>query len=229
MKITVSIPNKELLVIHTIPTIFVNELKMKIEELSGIPKEKQQLTSNKTLKQQDFTFLKDDESLLVYSNSDDFNVDMHILERGGFFIFIKISFGNYIPVEVKPSDNFSYVKEEVQKRAGIPIDQQKFMDDETKSISNYSLSQGDVLYCSRYKERATMIYVKTLTGRHAIFYVNLKDRIIDLKKLIKEMEGMPVKEQRLIFAGRQLKDENTLESCSICQYSTLHLVLRLRG
>jgi ubiquitin len=72
-------------------------------------------------------------------------------------------------------------------------------------------------------------YVKTLTGKTLTINLKVTDCAKDVKQEIQDKEGIPPDQQRLIYSGQQLKDEEILNDLGITNGSTLHLVLRLRG
>ena len=73
------------------------------------------------------------------------------------------------------------------------------------------------------------ISVKTLTGKSLVVAITLLHTVEHLKYEIQAIEGIPLDQQRLIFGGKQLEDGRCLYDYDIKAYSTIHLVLRLRG
>ncbi|KAG2323710.1 hypothetical protein Bca52824_006438 [Brassica carinata] len=73
------------------------------------------------------------------------------------------------------------------------------------------------------------IKVKTLTGKEIGFEIDPMDTIARIKEKIEEIEGIPPLQQRIIYTGKQLADDQTAKHYNVQGGSVLHLVLALRG
>lgn len=73
------------------------------------------------------------------------------------------------------------------------------------------------------------IKVKTLTGKEIPIDIEPDDTVARIKERLEEKQGIPPEQQRLIFQGKQMKDDATAKSFNIIGGSVLHLVLALRG
>lgn len=92
----------------------------------------------------------------------------------------------------------------------------------TNEILNLDLS------CCELSGKSIQIYIKSLTREYDL-NISANAPISYLKQVYEGITGVPVDQQRLIFAGRQLEHGLTLADYNITDQSKLHIVLRLRG
>ena len=76
--------------------------------------------------------------------------------------------------------------------------------------------------------RSYNLYVKTLHGKTITLRCDLSDTVELVKLQIEEQSGIDVENQRLIFAGKHLENNRTLNDYHLSNNCTVHLVERLR-
>ena len=73
------------------------------------------------------------------------------------------------------------------------------------------------------------IFVETATGKITSLKVKASDTIENVKAEIQYKERIIPDQQELLFAGKELENDQTLSDYNIRNDSTLYLVLRLGG
>jgi len=149
-------------------------------------------------------------------------------------IFVTTISGRSITLEVDPTDKVANVKAKIQDKEGAPpqdmrlLFQGKQLEDDC-TLDDYQIAKNSVLHLVLRLRGGMYIFVKTLNGKTITIEVDAEEEVIKIKNKIKDKEGIPPHEQRLIYAGKQLEDNERLSSYNIQRDSTLHLVIRLPG
>ncbi|CAG8701274.1 1817_t:CDS:2 [Dentiscutata erythropus] len=114
---------------------------------------------------------------------------------------------------------------------------QKIWEDFKHYSSRHFKYKGDklenecILFYTRIRllrlEYSFQVFVRGLDGKTMVFEVNSFGAIVELKRLIEDATGIPPDQQRLIFSGKQLDDDNKLSDYGIIMRSTISLVFRL--
>jgi len=73
------------------------------------------------------------------------------------------------------------------------------------------------------------IFIKNLLGKTLTIKVESYYTIGDIKSILTDLTGIPISEQRLVFAGCQYDNHYTMTDCGVTKECTIHLTMRLKG
>lgn len=149
-------------------------------------------------------------------------------------IVVKLLTGESCTLNVEPSDLILNVKNKIREKEGFSCMQQRLVFasvplEDSRTLSDYNIENESLLYLVLRNWTVLQIVVKTLTGKKIPLEVNSSDTIGDIKNMIHQKENIIPENQRLMFGGIQLIDDQTVSSYSIVDESLIYLVLRLCG
>lgn len=156
-------------------------------------------------------------------------------------VFVSSVNNQTVSFDVSPEDTIQSLKSKILDKYGVNSDEYylcfsgKVLED-SKTIADYDIeSSSNINFMFRInggggsEGSSKQIFIKTLQGKTLTLDVSDADSIASVKNKIFEKEGIPVDQQRLVFNGKQLEDNQTIADYNIQADSSIHLVLRLRG
>ena len=211
MTINIIDPKGKKFTINVEPDYIIKEVKQRILEKEGIPLEDQRLLfGDKPL--EDRPTLKD----YNIKHGDTINME-------GMYILIKDWTNKKFPLQVEKDDTIDSVKSQIEKKEGIPKDNQylifggNLLKDE-KNLLDYDIKHKSVVNLERM-----IIYVKDWKGKTYTLTVEPTNTIQEIKKKIEERENIPAADQLLSFNQTPLENPQTLRDYNIVYKDTLDL------
>lgn len=154
-------------------------------------------------------------------------------------VLVRKDSDRYIPIDASKSDTIESLKKKFESREKISFSSQilcfngKELNDNGATLESCGINPETTPVLVLKQEQRLHLFIRNLTGEFFDLTIPQEDIVLDLMWRILKHEDMfdslASSELRLIFAGRQLLEDQLLSAYGIPDNSTIHTVLRLRG
>lgn len=213
MQIKVRTPDGEIIPIDVEPSDTIRDVKLDVKDMTGIPLPYQTLSI-------------DGEELDNGPTLDDYNIKHgDILDLDPMTIFVRKVDGKKVELVVLPTDTIADVKEMVEHKEGIPVEEQnlKFNDEDLEdspALQDYDIRDGDILDLAPME-----VIVKHWNNSQHTFLVEPTFTIDTIKDMIVKKKKVPRNDQVLNFGNVPLdEDEYTLRDYNIKHKDVIQMV-----
>ena len=144
-------------------------------------------------------------------------------------IKIQISEEQLILLMESPTDTFNSFM--IWRDYFINIMNQKQREEYRENYRNKFIPFEELISFSKsfYSKNSFIVYIQSLTGRSIDILTTQQMSIKEMKMIFQVKDGIPIEQQRFIFAGKQLEDSMFVGMYNITKEANINLVLRLRG
>jgi ubiquitin C len=198
------------------------DIKSKIEDLLGIPTDKQSLLPK----------VPDDTCTLPECGAQMYwTLTLSLPSVVGMHIFVKTPTGKSIFLQIETSDTVRDIKFMIQNKERTPLGQQMLYSsnrllDDSHTVFHYNIS---TIHLIIHPPGGMGVHVKTPFHESLTLGAMGSDTIAMVKSKILNLEGIPTDQQKVKLSGKELADDRTLSDCNVQEGSVLHIELSIRG
>jgi ubiquitin C len=213
MQINVKTPDGKKITVDVDPNDTVMDVKKKVADREGIPVDEQRLLFRGKE-------LDDGPTLSDYNIKHGSTLDME-----GMQIYVKDWNGKKFALDVQPRDTIKNVKSMIEKKEGIPPDQQYLLFgadllDDGPTLADYKIKHKSTINLDRMK-----VNVQTPKG-NVTLDVEPTTTTEEIKKMVHDEFDLPPEAQLVLFQGNELADPATLKGSNVKYKDTLNVQMK---